>query len=57
MKDFKDWRFLMKLFHKHLVPTWDPPFPFHFVWNPWVPSKVSFFTWEAPWGRVLTLDI
>ena len=26
------------------------------VWNPWIPSKVSFFTWEACWEKVLTLD-
>ena len=31
-------------------------FPFRFVWNSWVPTKVSFFTWEASWGKVLTLD-
>lgn len=22
------------------------------IWNPWVPSKVSFFAWEACWGKV-----
>ena len=46
----------MKLFYMHLVPARDPPFPFRFVWNPWVPSKVDFFAWEASWGRMLTLD-
>ena len=28
------------------------PFPLKIVWNPWIPSKVSFFTWEARWGKV-----
>ena len=25
-------------------------------WMPFVPSKVSFFSWEVAWGKVLTLD-
>ena len=31
-------------------------FPLKIVWNPWIPSKVSFFTWEVCWGKSLTLD-
>ncbi|RVX05413.1 hypothetical protein CK203_013534 [Vitis vinifera] len=31
-------------------------FPVKIIWNPWVPSKVRFFAWEACWGKVLTLD-
>ena len=31
-------------------------FPSYFVWNPWFPTKVSFFAWEAFWGRILTLN-
>ena len=31
-------------------------FPASVVWNAWVPPKVSFFAWEATWGKVLTLD-
>ena len=34
MKDVKDGRFSMNPFYKHLVSEQDPPFPFHFVWNP-----------------------
>ncbi|RVX22874.1 hypothetical protein CK203_008270 [Vitis vinifera] len=26
------------------------------IWNSWVPSKVSFFAWEACWGKILILD-
>ena len=29
-------------------------FPLKIVWNSWIPTKVSFFTWD--WGKVLTLD-
>ena len=32
------------------------PFPTSVVWNAWIPPKVSFFAWEATWGKVLTLD-
>ncbi|RVX23889.1 hypothetical protein CK203_000399 [Vitis vinifera] len=32
------------------------PFPTGIVWNVWVLPKVSFFAWEATWGKVLTLD-
>ena len=30
--------------------------PHQFIWNPWVLTKVGFVSWEASWGRVLTLD-
>ena len=31
-------------------------FPVKNIWIASVPSKVSFFVWEAAWGKVLTLD-
>ena len=31
-------------------------FPTSLVWNPWVLVRVSFFTWELLWGRILTLE-
>ena len=31
-------------------------FPVKIVWNPRVQPKISFFAWEASWGKVLTLD-
>ena len=30
--------------------------PVKILWNPYVPSKVGFFAWEAWWGKVLTMD-
>lgn len=32
------------------------PFPLSIIWNSWVPSKASFFVWEACWGKVLMFD-
>ena len=31
-------------------------FPYSIVWNFWVPSRVSFFEWEATWNGILRLD-
>ena len=32
-------------------------FPFSCIWNVWVQPKISFFAWEATWGKALTLDL
>ena len=34
----------------------DIDFPSPSVWNSVIPSKIIFFTWEASWGKVITLD-
>ena len=26
------------------------------IWNPWVPTRVSFFPWEAVWKGILTRE-
>ncbi|RVX21568.1 hypothetical protein CK203_002086 [Vitis vinifera] len=31
-------------------------FPNRRIWMDKVPTKVSFFAWEASWGKILTLD-
>ena len=31
-------------------------FPSRSIWNPVIPPKIGFFTWEAFWDKVLTLD-
>ena len=33
-----------------------PLFPSGSIWRSSAPSKMAFFTWEASWGKVLTLD-
>ena len=47
MKDVKDSRFSMKLFYLLLASARDLLFPSRLVWNPWLPTKVDFFAWEA----------
>ena len=32
-------------------------FPSSCIWNVWVQAKISFFVWEATWGKTLTLDL
>ena len=32
-------------------------FPSSCIWNGWVQPKISFFAWEAVWGKALTLDL
>ena len=53
----KDGRFTVKFMYKLLSDSSDPTFPFKFIWNPCVPSKIGFiFAWETSWGKILTLD-
>ena len=44
--------FSIKGLYSVLETDYTIPFPLKIVWNPWIPSKVSFFTWEACWGHV-----
>ena len=30
--------------------------PIKMLWNPIVPTKVGFFSWEVWWGKILTMD-
>ena len=30
--------------------------PSKLLWNPYVPTKISFFAWEVRWGKILTMD-
>ena len=32
-------------------------FPSSCIWDVWVQPKISFFAWEATWGKTLTLDL
>ena len=56
MKDGKNGRFSVKLFYLFFTLAWNSLFSSHLIWNPWVPTKVGFFVWEASWGKVLILD-
>ena len=37
-----------------LCPAHD--FPHRLIWNSVVPTKMGIFSWEAAWGKILTLD-
>ena len=56
VRESQDGRFSVKLFYLNMGQVPGTIFPYHFVWNPWVPTKVSFFAWEASWGKILTQD-
>ena len=54
--DSKDGVFSVKSLYRALQPVSLTFFPLKIIWNSCVQPKLSFFTWEASWGRVLTLD-
>lgn len=49
-------KFSMKSLYVVLESRRSIPCLVRVILNPWVPSKASFFVWEACWGKVLTLD-
>ena len=49
--------FSVKSLHASLKTGRVVQFPSSVVWNVWVPPKVSFFAWEATWGKVLTRPV
>ena len=56
LKKVKEKRFSVKAMYKcyDISPALD--FPYHSIWNSVVHLKIGIFTWEAAWGKVLTLD-
>ena len=56
LKDVKEKWFSVKIMYKGLDPSPAIDFPYRLVWNPIVPPKIGFFSWEATWDKVLTLD-
>ena len=48
--------FSVKSLYSILEPGDSPLFPSGSIWKVSVPPKVSFFAWEASWGKVLTLE-
>ncbi|RVW77375.1 LINE-1 retrotransposable element ORF2 protein [Vitis vinifera] len=49
-------QFKVKEVYSLLARCDDTGFPSRSIWVARVPTKVAFFTWEATWGKVLTLD-
>ena len=54
--DSKDGVLSVKYLFRALQPVSLASFPLKIIWNSCVQSILSFFAWEALWGRVLTLD-
>ena len=52
----KNGLFTVKSNYNLLVRENERHFPRNLVWNSCIPTKVSFFAWEAWWGKILTLD-
>ena len=48
--------FSVKSLYSTLEPGGSALFPYVGVWRAYVPPKVAFFTWEASWGKILTLN-
>ena len=48
--------FLVRTMYNGLDSSVDIDFPVCPVWNAVIPSKISFFTWEASRGKVMTLE-
>ena len=54
--DSKDGVFSVKSLYRAMQPVSFVAFPSKIILNSCVQPKLSFFAWEASWGRVLTLD-
>ena len=48
--------FSVKSLYKALESNSSISFPTKILWNSCVQQKMSFFAWEASWGKTLTLD-
>ena len=56
MKGSSHDNFSIRTLYSGLDLSLEIDFPFCSVWNYVIPSKISFFAWEASWGKVITLD-
>ena len=52
----KSGKFWAKSLYLALEADYPYLFPSNSIWNVWVQPKISFFAWEAMWGKALTLD-
>ena len=50
-------KFSVKSLHVALEAGCSSLFPSSHIWNVNVQPKISFFAWEATWGKALTLDM
>ena len=52
----KNGKFIVKSLYMALESRTLISFPWSNIWKEWVHPRVSFFAWEATWGKALTLD-
>ena len=55
-RETKYGKFFVKSLYKSLVSSSPASFTSSAIWNVYVQPRVSFFGWEATWGKALTLD-
>ena len=53
----KSGKFSVKSLYVALEAGCSSLFPSSYIWNVNVQPKISFFAWEATWGKALTLDM
>ncbi|RVX14105.1 putative ribonuclease H protein [Vitis vinifera] len=53
-RPFNDWE--LEELGRAMQPVSSAWFPSKIIWMSYAQPKISFFAWEASWGRVLTLD-
>ena len=56
LKEVKAKSFSVKVMYKGYDISLAFDFPYRLIWNPVIPPKIGIFTWEAAWGKMLTLD-
>ena len=52
----KNGKFIVKSLYMALESGTSISFHWSNIWKEWVHPRVSFFAWEATWGKALTLD-
>ena len=52
----KKGQYTVKANYRHMENARIDNYSVGFIWNSWVLPKVSMFTWEVWWGKVLTRD-
>ena len=48
--------FSVRSFYNALEDNGEVTFPSKIIWDSWAPTKVSFFSWEVTWDRILSID-
>ncbi|RVW30230.1 Protein phosphatase 1 regulatory inhibitor subunit PPP1R8-like [Vitis vinifera] len=55
-KNSKNGSFSIRSLYGSFSRASSDPFPWSMIWRSWPLMRVSFFTWEASWNRILTID-